>query len=196
MTDRPYMDKWADDILKIAEGDWSNPVLLNHLYKELKYRSSNAGCRVREIVLKRIEELKLAENTAFKWPTTDAPAGANGFTGDHFWYQEGLLSFVGYRVGKTHGVPRIKRQQILDCVIFNTLPRVNSQEYMDEWGHPRTAQRLRKLAEALASFTRNAKRKNSRSMEFAIDDWEADLSYLYESYYHEKLGFYWPDSDL
>lgn len=196
MADRPYMDKWADDILRIAQGDWSNPVLLNHLYKELKHRSSAAGCRVRELVLARIEELKSAENTAFKWPTTDAPAGANGFTGDHFWYQEGLLSFVGYRVGKTQGVPEIKRQQILDCVMFNTLPRVNSHEYMDEWGKPRTAQRLRKLAEALASFTRNAKRKNIRSMQFAIEDWEADLSYLYESYYHDKLGFYWPDSDL
>jgi hypothetical protein len=67
---------------------------------------------------------------------------------------------------------------------------------MEEWGAPRTAKRLKKMAEAIASFTRSAKRNNSDSMSYAIEDWENDLPYLFENYYHHKLGFYWPDTDL
>ena len=190
------MQKWADEILQIAQGDWNNLILLNKLYAELKFRTTKAGVRVRNIVFERIEELKLETETAFEWPSTDAPAGQGGFTGDQYWYQEGVLSYVGYRVGITHGIAKIKRQEILDCVLFNELPRVNSPDYMEAWGQPKTSKRLKKLSESIASFTRNAKRKNNFSMEVAIEDWEHDLSYLFENYYHHKLGFYWPDTDL
>ena len=188
------MKKWASEILEIAYADWDNEILLQKLLSELKYRSSNAGISARDIVSKRLKELS-SYKAAFKWPTTDAPAGINGFTGDQYWYQEGLLSYVGYRVGITHGIPSKKRIIILDCVLFNQLPKVNSQSYMREWGCPKTAVRLKKMAESLASFVRNAKRKNSKSMRHAISDWESDLTYLFETYYHDRLGFYWPDTD-
>ena len=193
--EREYMKKWASEILEIAYADWENEILLKKLLSELKYRSSNPGVSAREIIEKRLEELS-SNKTAFKWPSTDAPAGVNGFSGDQYWYQEGLLSYVGYRVGKTHGISSKQRTAILDCVLFNQLPKVNSQSYMEEWGSPKTAARLKKMAEALASFVRNAKRKDSNSMRYAISDWECDLTYLFEKYYHEKLGFYWPETDL
>lgn len=194
--DREYIQKWANEILQIARSDWNNLVLLEILLAELKHRSSNAGLRARKIVEERIAELTRESAEGFQWPSTDAPAGIKGFSGDQYWYQDGLLSYVGYRVGKTNGVSEIKRRRILDCVLFNELPLVNSPEYMNEWGEVKTSHRLKKLAEALASFTRNAKRKNPTSLRFAIDEWESDLSYLYHSYYHERLGFYWPESEL
>lgn len=36
MLEREYMQKWVDEILEIARGDWSNEILLNKLHAELK----------------------------------------------------------------------------------------------------------------------------------------------------------------
>ena len=52
--------------------------------------------------------------------------------------------------------------------------------------------RLRRLANEIARFARNAKRKRSANMESAIADWEDDLHYLYRQYYVGKFGFGWP----
>lgn len=84
-----------------------------------------------------------------------APASKHGFTRDNFEYKEGVLSYVGYRVGR-NGLSEGVRLQILNCVFHNTLPRVESPEYMEEWGTPETSERLQKLAESIAAFTRNA----------------------------------------
>ncbi len=129
----------------------------------------------------------------FEWPSTDAPASIHGFSGDKFFYKDGLLSYVGYKVGRK-GIVKHIRLQILDCVFHNQLPNVHSLEYMDEWGFAKTSPRLRKIAESLAAFTRNAKRRKNADNSQAILDWESDLEYLYYKYYIGKFGFAWPDS--
>lgn len=128
----------------------------------------------------------------FEWPSTDAPASIHGFTGDKFFYKEGLLSYLGYRVGQ-QGVHQGIRQQILDCVFHNKLPNVDSREYMDCWDSPETADRLKKMAETLASLTRNAKRRRDADFSMAISDWESDLNYLYHKYFVDHFKFAWPD---
>lgn len=190
---REYIDKWAPELLEIAHKNWDNLLLLEKILEELQHRNSPAGKDAREQVAARVAELKQAQHT-FKWPSTDAPAGKYGFNGEEYWYQQGLLGFVGYKVG-SNGEPSSTRQQILRCVLFNDIPKVNTPDYMEEWGAPKTATRLKKLAESIASFTRNAKR-NINSYQIAIDDWENDLEYLYENYYHSKLGFCWPNTSL
>ena len=127
----------------------------------------------------------------FEWPFTDAPASTHGFSGDKFFYKEGLLSYVGYHVGQ-QGVHESIRLQILDCVFHNELPNVDSPEYMDGWGSPETPDRLKKIAESLAAFARNAKGKCG-GYEKAISDWESDLNYLYHKYYVDHFKFDWPD---
>lgn len=127
----------------------------------------------------------------FDWPSTDAPAGTYGFSGKHWHYKEGLLSYVGYRVGR-NGVDKQVRQSILDCVFHNELPQVDSEEYMRQWDAPKSAARLQKMAESLAAFTRNAKRKDFFDYRDAIADWESDLSYLWRKYYRDHFGFAWP----
>jgi hypothetical protein len=131
----------------------------------------------------------------FDWPSTDAPASRYGFSGDHFSYKEGLLSFVGYQVGR-NGLSPETRLQTLDCVFHNKLPNVESPEYMDEWSSPRTPGRLQKMAESIAAFTRNAKRRTSHDLSQAIDDWESDLRYLYDEYYVGTFHFSWPPRDV
>ena len=131
-----------------------------------------------------------ARDGYFEWPSTDAPASIFGFEGDFFFYQEGLLSFVGYRAGH-NGESDLVRRRILDCVFHNELPHVNSAKYMEEWGTPQQLGRLAKMAQSLAAFTRNAKRRNE-DLSQAIEDWEKDLDYLYRKYYINRFHFAWP----
>lgn len=139
---------------------------------------------------------KSRKHMKFPWPTTRAPIGKYGL-GDVFHYKRGLLSYVGYSVGRS-GEQEDIRYEILDWVFHNTLPRVKSEQYMSDWGEPETPARLRKMAECLASFARNHKRnaeKNEVDYETAIREWELDLKYLYDKYYVGRFRFSWPSAN-
>jgi hypothetical protein len=105
-----------------------------------------------------------------------------------------MLSFLGYHVGETQPTPRNKRQRILEYVFECHLPPLIDCAYHSEWGNPSAPQRLRKLANSLASFTRNAKRKDEDMFARAIDDWEEDLAFLHDRYYVRAFHFAWPDT--
>lgn len=132
-----------------------------------------------------------ADPRAFPWPTTKAPKGKRGLdSGD--WHLIGMLSYLGYRVGATAGVSEGIRRQILDLCFDGPLPPINGIAYMRAWGAPGSTMRLGKLANELASFARNGKRKRSANLATAVTDWEADLNHLYRQYYVGKFRFTWP----
>jgi hypothetical protein len=128
----------------------------------------------------------------FKWPSTVAEGGDGGLVGQN-WPAAGLLKVMGYTVGSTDGKPDDLRHAILVEVFSGHLPPVHSPAYMNEWGMPKTAARLRKMAESIAAFTRNAKRRGA-PMDHAIYDWEHDLRFLYDKYYVGHFGFGWPST--
>ena len=132
----------------------------------------------------------------FVWPSTDASLGMGSFAINA--PNAGLLSCMGYHVGQK-GQPRRVRRQMLLQVFSHELPPLNSSGYMDEWCTPRSAGRLRKIAESLAAFARNAKRRNAKTMQHAINDWENDLEYLYNKLYIRKFGtndIDWPSPSI
>lgn len=139
----------------------------------------------------RRHHLAVTDPDHFDWPSTDAGRGDGSMPFEN-WHSEGMLAFLGYRVGTTQGVGDQIRRQILDAAFEAVLPPVNDREYLREWAAPGTASRLRRLANEIARFARNAKRKRSANMESAIADWEDDLHYLYRKYYVGKFGFGWP----
>jgi hypothetical protein len=130
---------------------------------------------------------------AFAWPRIAVLPSGDALNTDQWQYSHGLLSFLGYNVGQK-GAYRNERQHILDYVYNERLPRVDSVEYMAEWGELETSRRLRKLAESLASFARMARRKNSADMRLAISEWEEDLAVLKTKYYDGRYDnvFFWP----
>jgi len=109
------------------------------------------------------------------------------------WPQEGVLSRVGYRVGKSGKKPSTRRA-LLDDVYAQTLPNVSSPDYMAEWGSPRSAKRLQKLANVIAANVKNNKRKNNPSYRKAIREWENDLGHLKKAYYDGVYDFGWPNT--
>lgn len=138
--------------------------------------------------------IQAAQGKWFPWPTTIASPGARRLKGVD-WRQNGMLSFLGYRVGETQPTPQDIRWCVLEYVFECHLPPLIDSKYYLEWERPLTAQRLRKLANVLATLTRNAKRRDGVSCAKAIDDWERDLVFLYEKYYLDLFHFGWPTTD-
>ena len=99
---------------------------------------------------------------------------------------------MGYAVGQL-GAYRTRRRQVLDYVFNEKIPKVQCYDYMAEWGDPSSAKRLQKLANSLATFARNAKRRRTSDMEHAIAEWEEDLAYLKNTYFDGFFSFDWPE---
>ncbi|MCB1884751.1 MAG: hypothetical protein KDG89_12280 [Geminicoccaceae bacterium] len=132
------------------------------------------------------------------WPSTDAPIRGGPFSFED-WLEQGLLSNLGYRVGRTRGLPAEERHEILDIVCREALPRILPKGHLAEWGEPETVQRILKTANCLAAFCRNAKRRDERSGRDsnaqAIREWEHDLAWLKDQW-DLPPGDDWPDPDI
>lgn len=167
---------------------------LQVILSELKYRKSRKAVALYKRVADRIEYLSEKKVICFKWPSTAVCVDSGtALRLAHFDYEEGLLKFMGYAVGQK-GAYRSRRIQVLDYVFNERVPKVQSYEYMSKWGEPKSARRLEKLADCLASFARNAKRRRFQDMEQAVLEWEEDLNYLKEKYYLGCFDFPWPSS--
>ncbi len=130
----------------------------------------------------------------FTWPTTEAVSGLGRVAINS--PDRGILSDLGYHVGK-NGKVRSVRRQILVQVFSRELPPFHSRSYMDEWCDPGTPGRLRKLAHSIAAFARNAKRRNTANMRRAVTEWESDLRYLHDKIYIRMFAFErfdWPST--
>jgi hypothetical protein len=114
---------------------------------------------------------------ADEWPTTDITQSQKALSKPD-WLEHGMLSFMGYHVGKTAPTPRQLRLIILDSIFLEELPPVLPLLAMKEWGIPKARGRILKLANVLASLTKNAKRNLSVDLSVSISDWEQDLEYL------------------
>lgn len=131
----------------------------------------------------------------WKWPTTEAFPAENQKSWDGDFKPVSALGLFGYTVGKTNGWREDLRQEFLMDFIELELPQIVEENDGDKYGDPLTSKRLEAVANLLASHIRNAKRRDSHSMRFAISDWEDDLAFLKEQYYvRAGLRFSWPNT--
>jgi hypothetical protein len=135
---------------------------------------------------------RAAKGKWFSWPATEAKPGDQKLR-DVDWPQEGMLGYLGYHVGEKQPTAREVRRRILEYAFECVLPPINGLTYFEAWGERSTAKRLYKLANTLAAFTRNAKRKDASSAK-AVNDWESDLRFLRKKYYVDVFQFDWPDT--
>jgi hypothetical protein len=136
--------------------------------------------------------LEFLSRIGFDWPSTLIAGGGGGTDKD--LSEElpivGMLKHVGYTVGKS-GLPDEGRREVLRHVFDSRLPTVVSVSYTEEWGAPRSKERLQKMANSIATFCRNEKRKSKPSL-LAIEDWEGDLDWLRKTLYSGRFKFQWP----
>jgi hypothetical protein len=185
---RPYIRVSTDSLRDMVIQNSSNFTLLANIFVELLFRKRPIATELRAIVVQQM--LEILPNY-FPWPSTDTTDGMGELDESFFQHQQGVLGLVGYRVGVS-GIDASRRQGLLDFVYSNNLPPINSAEYMAEWGKPNSALRLEKMAESVAAFTRNFKRRKSVRFSTAISEWETDLAYLKATYYIGRYNFLWP----
>ena len=185
---RPFSNLLYPKLKEVAAATWDDPETLAKVHAELGFRKRKRSHELREAINQRLLELS---RESFKWPETAKMPASMALRGDHFYFQEGVLAFMGYHVG-SKGIPKNKRIQILDYLFHEKAPRVNSSDHMEEWGAPKTARRLKKLADCLASFCRLAQGHQYADMQAPCEEWETDLEYLRKTYYVGRYDFSWP----
>jgi hypothetical protein len=116
-----------------------------------------------------------------EWPPSALVLRGEGLSGKVFPYAQGMLSFMGYRVGSNSSLTTMQRRGILTYVYLGELPRLENEYYMKEWGSPGSRKRLNKMKNAIMAFLRNAQRRRS-NMAIAIHEWQEDLQFIYQAF--------------
>ncbi len=138
--------------------------------------------------------LQFLEQVGFKWPTTEV--GDRGSGTIHLDLEVGYLKYCGYTVGK-YGLPVHERRRLLEkSAYFGDVPGVFPASYMGEWGRPGSAMRLQKMAGTIANLCKNSKKRRNPAYRRAIEEWEADLSWLKKTFYDGRYIFSWPSTEV
>ena len=139
--------------------------------------------------------LQYLMSLGFDWPSTYV--GQSSFhLSEIGWPKEGLLKHMGYRVGRAAPSESQRRATLLQVYQQKQLPSVVSRAYIESWGEPNSAIRLKKIAGSLAAFVRMAKQRDQKRLELSISQWEADLEWLRNSVYSGRHRFVWPSTFL
>jgi hypothetical protein len=139
----------------------------------------------------------LMTDMGFDWPTTEVIQGINRLDDLGDIPNQGVLSLMGYHVGRQGGAEKTRRT-ILDKIMVADLSRYpySTVQNIEDWSNPSSARRLQKLANCLAAFTRLRKRSTAFDNREAIREWESDLNYLKTYYFRPDSGFRWPDTEV
>lgn len=126
-------------------------------------------------------------------PSISSGTGGNLFNAE---VEKGPLRRFGYQVGETGETTGV-RQGVLKEVFTASreeFPDTYPIGYLDKWGNPESGVRLEKMAKSIATFCRNHKKRSNASVQ-AISDWEKDLEWLKDRFYHPlNFGFDWPST--
>lgn len=96
--------------------------------------------------------------------------------------KQGLLSFYGYRVGRTQGKKEEFRRKTLTKIFEEeTIPIIGSLLYVEEWGEPNSPERLQKMKNCLIGFL-NSNYPAYFDMDKAFKEWKADLEWLKQNF--------------
>ena len=125
------------------------------------------------------------------WPIDIPKEGSGGSDFADIQNQYSGLRICGYRVGKTNGLSKRERIDLLSQFFLKRLPPEVAQFHGDAYGEPGSEKRLKQMANVIASHCRNFTRNNPERYKKAIADWRMDLEFLKENYYHAG-SFPWP----
>lgn len=180
------------------KSEWAKAILYVHRFGERDPHAPDIvthRIRITEIEAEWRRRAGLARNDPgyFKWPSTEAHGGSRDLNGNG-WQDTGILGYLGYRVGRGSDLSKRERELLLSHIFSMQLPPLNDPTYMRQWSLPDSPQRLRKMAECIAAFARNAKRRRTQNFAEAARHWEEDLSFLRRDYYVGKFrfAFDWP----
>ena len=181
--------KLTQELREQARANADDPRALLEILRDLTTWSDE---EIAEMQRDIIDQVTRQLETSFPWPETDAPTG-DGSVDPGEWPEIGLLGKLGYSVGKG-GKGKYRRRAILRKAFqADASEWLPVKEQAEQWAKPKSPARLQKIANSLAAFARNARKKDDPSLETAISHWEADLTHLKEQFYDEQYSFEWPN---
>lgn len=89
------------------------------------------------------------------------------------------LAYVGYRVGRTQGLPLWDRKRRLKICFGVVIPERLGAKYQ-AWGRPATAQRFNSIRDHLRMLANL--RRHRANFEYAVAEWEADEEWFRSEY--------------
>lgn len=187
--DRPFIRHSTAELKELAKQSLDRPQRLASLFFELQFRERKAARELREYVRFLLSSL----GHPFRWPSTTADRGQQTLADGVFEIDIGLLRTLGYRVG-VEGLGETRRRDLLEDVYTQPLAILRGHPQEAQWGQPTSSRRLHKLANVVAAFARNAKRRRSQP-QIAISEWEADLRFLKKQFYDGHYDFQWPRTE-
>lgn len=180
--------KLTQELREQARANADDPRALLEILRDLTTWSDE---EIAEMQRDIIDQVTRQLETSFPWPETDAPTG-DGSVDPGEWPEIGLLGKLGYSVGKG-GRGKYRRRAILRKAFQTDASEwLPVKEQAEQWAKPKSPARLQKIANSLAAFARNARKKDDPSLRTAISHWEADLTHLKEQFYDEQYSFEWP----
>ncbi len=198
-----YLPDKKTELLIIGRGGWSERTIheLLDAYSQEMFLAYLISCqdplaseeRIVRLLAGDHPALQFLEAVGFEWPSTHVPPRGDGKI-DAELLRLGFLKYKGYAVGKAGLTPH-RRRQILMAVYEDTVPSSFPDHYIRQWGSPESATRLKKMAESIAAFCRNNKKKDNPPTR-AIVDWEADLAWLKSQLCDGSYRFGWPSTDV
>lgn len=128
--------------------------------------------------------------------STDWRNSATASADSYYLPLNSMLDAMDYHAGKTGKLEK-ERHEILRRTFEGELPLVRNATYTDLWGEPATSERLNKIAEHLAWLIRErSKQQDFERYQWAIENWQSDLAWLKDEFYHSPHNFGWPDTSL
>ena len=188
--DLPFDSKMTAtvDVLRYADEYRDAPEVFEQIMLELNDRDcSGYGSQLSELrahwlmLVRRESHRKLVKSGNPEWPRQAIASRTEALSDKVFPCEQGMLSFMGYKVGAGSTLTIMDRRQILVYVWLGPLPTVIDVDYTQQWGTAGSRRRLMKLKNTLMSFIRNAQRR-SGNMHIAIHEWQEDLQYIHESF--------------
>lgn len=172
------LDMWTRNAVRMGDP--------NNNFRDL------AACYVAAIEAEWRRRTMLAELDPdhFNWPVIRTTSG-NGDVGIYD-YAEGILTVLGYHVGKSGEQSASRRQALLARIFEGQLPLINGPDYMKGWGGPGTPVRLKKMADSIASLASSARSRSHADYTKAVEHWREDLGFLHRRYYVGRFAFGWP----
>ena len=144
----------------------------------------------------QVPEDKEPKKREWIWPVVHHGSGSGkGDSYDEF-REFFALKMFNYTVGKK-GWLEANRHQFLADFMEMELPEEVEKEFGNKYGEPMTTDRLRKVANVIASTCSLNVAKNNPYLDQAISDWKNDLDFLKKKYYEDAglNSFPWPDPD-
>jgi hypothetical protein len=170
---------------KAAENAEDPQALLEILYDLTTWSNDD----VAELQKWIIEQISGELDASLTRTPTDVPT-ADGSANAEQWPDVGLLGSLGYKVGKS-GLPVFRRHATLrnafECEAENFIAKPQAMA----WGSPKSPTRLQKIANSLAAFAGNARKKEG-DYSAAIEHWESDLQFLKNEYSQDFQRVNWP----